>query len=87
MLKPIEPTGDEIPLRTWRREPEGAVFARYFRYTYPTPGLHGAPLTTQCNWCAAARYCDMRTASAACKPCGGSGRVLIDDAPDRKDIP
>jgi hypothetical protein len=42
--KPIEPTDDEITLRTWRGESEDTVFARYFRYSYPTRGLHGAPL-------------------------------------------
>lgn len=42
--KPIEPTGDEIPTRTWRAESDNVAFARYFRYTCPTRGLHGAPL-------------------------------------------
>ncbi len=76
------PEGDSIPFRTWRRPGDRP---RY--HTYPTRGLHGAPMPTrECLQCRAGKVLpkSMR-ADYFCGNCNGS-RVLV-DAPERTDGP
>jgi RecJ-like exonuclease len=85
--RPLEPTGDEIPLRTWRRESDNAVFARYYRYSYPTQGCHGVRLTVACQTCNGTGNVPVSMLYAKCGHCDGTGRVLMTDAPNRRDVP
>jgi hypothetical protein len=79
------PHGDEISLRTWRRESENTLFARYYGYTYPTAGCHGAPLEKPCpcmiEWVKGTKH-----KAAGCNGCNGTGRIRL-DAPNRRDVP
>jgi hypothetical protein len=79
------PTGDSLPVSTWRGEDVYRVHVLRHREHYPTQGCHGAPLERECVICLGSGR-DWQYVDNDCGECNGSGRIRL-DAPNRRDVP
>jgi hypothetical protein len=78
------PTGDSLPVSTWRGEDVYRVHVLRHREHYPTQGCHGAPLERECP-CGAPKQ-SVFYVNEWCGVCRGTGRMRL-DAPHRRDVP